>query len=299
MLDSVEAAVLLAEVQSSAELDPSVVEQPTGHHKFFNSRLSAPNVWEVDVRHSVVQEAADMFNAARLREAHNDIRGARGMAIRSYEGGGARFAVVQPKGWTSDVNWFSADDPATMSRFASIFDRLGLASLFTPVVEHTERLRLFSALFVVRSSCTAANVHDDWALSVGTSALTVITPLAEFAVDGGKGFQLLYEADTDEGSGAVEQRQYKYKCGKAIVFGGGFRHSTEPGRAAVEAEPHAFLCFTFGTDDMDKWPAIANKGLRDQSRLLMRPDGTLEETELGLHRPDNSLHLIRQAMAAM
>ena len=298
MLDSVEVAALVAEVQVDTVLDSDVVEQTTGY-QFFNTRMLAPNVWEVPVQHSVVQEAAEMFDAANLREAHNDMRGARNVALRCYEGCGARFALVQPKGWNSDVNWFSADDPPTMARFTSIFDRLGLASLFTPIVEHEHGLRMFSALFVVRSHCTATNIHDDWAPSVGTSALTVIIPLAEYAVNGGEGFQLLYEAKADQDSNATELRQYQYKCGTAIVFGGGFRHGTEPGRAAVPSEPHAFLCFTFGTDQMTKWHAIANKGLRDQSRLLIRPDGSLEETGLGEHIADNSLDLIRQAMAAM
>ena len=72
----------------------------------------------------------------------------------------------------------------------------------------------------------------------------------------------------------------------------------EPGRATSSAEPHAFLCFTFGTDDLSKWPAIAHKGLRDQSRLLTRPDGSLEETGLGKHEPDNSFSMVRNAMLA-
>ena len=169
--------------------------------------------------------------------------------------------------------------------------------------------------FLVPSQCGAANLHSDWAESVGTSALTLITPLAEYATGEEGGFQLLYESTkgpTDEDGrgdsvndcidanrkGEKVLCQYKYEHGKAIVFGAGFRHSTEPGRAASSAEPHAFLCLTFGTDRLDKWPEIANRGLRDQSRLLTRPDGSVEETGLGEQAPDNTLDLIRQAMRA-
>ena len=243
-----------------------------------------------------------MFDSARLREAHFDLRGKRGVMVRSFEGGGASFAIVQPKGWSSDVNWFSVDDADTMARFASIFGGLGLASLFAPVVGHREKLRMYSALFVVRTACNSANFHSDWADAVGTNALTVITPLRECHAspddEGGGGFQLLYMGSSGAGASVEERRQYRYKCGKAIVFGAGFKHSTEPGRAANADEPHAFLCFTFGTDRLEDWHAIAHKGLRDQSRLLTRPDGSLEETGLGVHTPDNSMSIIRQAIAA-
>lgn len=188
-----------------------------------------------------------------------------------------------------------------MARFEDIFKRLNLAELFAPVVEHKHTLRMYSALFVVRSECTSANMHCDWVDTVGTNALTLITPLAECDVmDGLGGFQLLYEGDSGKaGDVGKEKRQYRYECGKAIVFGAGFRHSTEPGRAAGNTEPHAFLCMTFGTDMIDKWPAIANKGLRDQSRLLTRPDGSLEKTGLGDHVADNSLSMIKRAMSGM
>ena len=105
-----------------------------------------------------------------------------------------------------------------MSRFQSIFSRTGLATQFAPVVEHTRELRMFSALFIVRTECLATNVHSDWAESVGTNALTLITPLTECAKDETVpgGFNLLYE-------GEGELRQYQYQPGKAIVFGAGFR----------------------------------------------------------------------------
>ena len=49
MLDSVEVAALVAEVQVDTVLDSDVVEQTTGY-QFFNTRMLAPNVWEVPVQ---------------------------------------------------------------------------------------------------------------------------------------------------------------------------------------------------------------------------------------------------------
>jgi hypothetical protein len=269
---------------------------------FFNSRLGAPNVWEVDVELSLVDEAASIFDGAKLRQAHKSLRGARGVPIQSFEGGGASFAVVQPKGWFSDINWFSVDDEATMARFESIFTRLDLVKRFAPVVEHTHTLRMYSALFLVRTQCSEANVHSDWVESLGANALTLITPLVETkcAVDDNGGFQLVYKGTGGPAGAETEAlHQYTYTRGKAIVFGASFKHSTEPGRAASAAEPHVYLCLTFGTDDLERWPAIADKGLRDQSRLLARPDGSYERTGLGERTQDNSLDLIRRAIAAM
>ena len=315
MLDVDETAALVAEAAveaSDVRLDSAVQRcgATTGiknnGYEYYNQRLGAPNVWEVDVDATLVQEAATMFHGAGLCQAHVSLKGKRGMAVQSFCDDGASFALVQPKGWSSDVNWFSADDEATMARFGSIFDRLGLASLFAPVVGHEHTLRMFSALFVVRTECTSANVHSDWTDDVGTNALTLITPLTECTADQNGGFQLLYEGTSRAAAGGAEGeqlpaqlQQYKYECGKAIVFGAGFRHSTEPGRAASAPQPQAFLCLTFGTDNLEMWPAIANKGLRDQSRLLTRPDGSLERTGLGAHAADNSLSFIRQAIAAM
>ena len=313
MMDECQTAETLAEAEalnppvSPLRLDAAVEEQPGRGWQYYNRRMAAPNVWEVDVDLSLVNEAARMYAEAGLREAHVELAGRRGVPIRSYSGGGSSFAVVQPKGWSSDVNWFTVDDEATMERFTSIFTRLGLASLFAPVVGHNTQLAMYSAMFVVRSQCTSANVHTDWADSVGTSALTLITPLGPCKPDANGGFHLLYESEAPSSQGRSERtkaeamaalRQYSYVPGKAIVFGAGFRHSTEPGCAACRTEPQAFLCLTFGTDRLDMWPAIAHKGLRDQSRVLSRPDGSIERTGLGEQVADHSFSMIQLAMMA-
>ena len=78
-------------------------------------------------------------------------------------------------------------------------------------------------------------------------------------------------------------RRYDYTLGKAIVFGSGFRHSTEPGRAAAGTSPHVYLCFTFGSDMPEHWPLIAQTVDGDQSRVIAPPggDGAVALSRLG------------------
>ena len=80
-----------------------------------------------------------------------------------------------------------------------------------------------------------------------------------------------HEAMAPRGDTGV--RRYTYTFGKALVFGSGFRHSTEPGRAAAGASPHAYLCFTFGSDMPEHWPLIAQTVDGDQSRVIAPPGG--------------------------
>ena len=96
MLDPEEAASIAAEIDDP-RLDPAVIELPARSHQYYNTRLGAPNVWEVNIAPSLVQEATAIFKGAKLGEAHVGLGGARGVPIRSFEGDGARFAVVQPK----------------------------------------------------------------------------------------------------------------------------------------------------------------------------------------------------------
>ena len=71
----------------------------------------------------------------------------------------------------------------------------------------------------------------------------------------------------------------EYSCGRAIVFGSRFVHSTEPGEGR-DGELHALLCFTFGTDDQAAWPHI-EQTVGKQSRFVRQPDGVVRTTPLG------------------
>ena len=95
-------------------------------------------------------------------------------------------------------------------------------------------------------------------------------------------------------------RRYEYARGKAIVFGSGFRHSTEPGRAAAGASPHAYLCFTFGTDLPEHWPHIAQTVDGDQSRVIAPPggDGAVALSRLGRRLHEEASDAVRERGAA-
>ena len=131
---------------------------------------------------------------------------------------------------------------------------------------------MFTAFFVVRTSCSKPDMHEDYGRKARTHArmhaLTAMIPLYKEYADV-PDFQLLYR-DADQ-----HTRQYRYKHGEAIVFGASFVHSTEPGSAHDADVPHVYLCFTFGTDKPEHWPAIASTIDGYQSRVLTRPDGSM------------------------
>ena len=178
---------------------------------------------------------------------------------------------------SSDLSWISVDDITAWRVFEDIFWSSGVAEAMAPLVHGN--VRLYSSFFVVRSRCAAPNLHTDWADEVGTNAFTLLAPLDDY---GTRDFQLLYEgadARADE-----PLRQYVYRRGEALVFSSHFRHSTEPGAALRgHRRPHAFLCFTFGTDQPDHWPHILPTIGGYQSRFLCRHDGQFELTEIGRH----------------
>ena len=149
-------------------------------------------------------------------------------------------------------------DESTLRKFESLFRRMGLPRAFAGVVPHQETLQLYSAFYVTRTHCDAPNWHADYAARAGTSALTLIAPLADYAET--DSFQLTYlsrdrDACDSEGGEAEEEewfagdadadgarrRRYTYRKGRAIVFGSRFVHSTEPGAAkgGMEQRPQS------------------------------------------------------------
>ena len=77
--------------------------------------------------------------------------------------------------------------------------------------------------------------------------------------------------------------RYVYKKGKAIVFGGGFMHATEPGKGR-DGEAHVYLNFTFEMDEMARWDEICKTNAY-QSRTIVQPDGEMVRTRLGEELP--------------
>jgi hypothetical protein len=280
-----------------------------GVRTHWNALFAAANVWEVEVPLEVVREAAAIFSRCELRKGFLELRSAQTHhgAIASPAGVRERFFGVRagraavPTGdeaseesasasaWSSDVCWMSVDDQTTYDVFEALFTRCGLDELLGRTVGVHERLRLYSAFFVVRSRCDAPNFHVDYSAGCGCCALTLITPVGDYQDSGA--FELLYEssggavqtaeAEAEVGGAAQSPtRRYVYRLGRAIVFGASFRHSTEPGGAASADAPRVYLCFTFGTDRPEHWPLISQT-IDSQSRVLARPDGALVLSALG------------------
>jgi len=157
-----------------------------------------------------------------------------------------------------------------------------LEEIFKKTVSHDKKIELFSAFFVVRSSCQKASWHTDYVPQVGTDALTLITPLKDYNTS--KDFSFIYKPTVkndskipDNDTGIPDIRRYEYRKGKAIVFGSRFEHSTEPGvRPGV---PQAYLCFVFGSDKAKIWEHIQSTTAA-QSRFIIDYDGKPRETEI-------------------
>ena len=64
---------------------------------------------------------------------------------------------------------------------------------------------------------------------------------------------------------------YRYRKGKAILFGSDFLHSTEPFKSE---QKFIFLCFTFGTNDLSKWDEI-KKTVAHQGIAYRHPSGEI------------------------
>ena len=269
---------------------------------YINSRLNAPNVWVTDVQPCLVAEAAAIFERAGLRAAFRRLSAAHEKSTETSCGEqvhcaeGERF-FANHAGWNSDVGWLSADDQPTHDTFLSIFQRLGVGEKFRPIIGSA--VHLYSAFFVVRSVCTAPDLHVDYGKKVKTTALTLMTPLYE-EYSAVEDFQLIYKT-LDKSI-----RRYRYRLGEAIVFGANFYHSTEPGVAALETSDeheaveaaedaippltapsapavppnpperpvrraHAYLCFTFGSNKEEAWKAISETVDGNQTRHISRP----------------------------
>jgi hypothetical protein len=253
---------------------------------YVNARLGACNVWDVPIDLKALAQAQHIFDSSiqePLVELCSTGAGRRRHALRTDAG---QFFVMRPPDWGSDICWVSCDDEETLGRFEKIFRDIGLPQAFAPFVGHSSQLRMYSAFYVVRTKCSSLKLHCDYVRQVGTDALTLITPLRDYDPSH---FQLNYArtgrpadlSELDHLPSRASLDRYVYQKGRAVVFGSGFWHSTEIGSSASVDVPNVYLCFTFGTDRLDKWGAIAATIGTYQSRMIRLPDGNLGLTELG------------------
>jgi len=241
-------------------------------------------VWEVPICLEGVAQVRDIFELSirqPLAQLSSSEEGRRRHALRTETG---HFFVMRPPGWGSDICWVSCDDAQTLDRFEAIFRRLQLPEAFGPVIQQSDQIRMYSAFYVVRSKCSRLKLHCDYVREAGINALTLITPLDGYDPSQ---FQLTYArtgrpsdvSDLDCLPPESSFDRYVYRPGRAIIFGSGFWHSTELGEALDD--PNVYLCFTFGTDKLSEWKAIAETIGTYQSRIIRLPNGDLGLTQLG------------------
>jgi hypothetical protein len=169
------------------------------------------------------------------------------------------YSTVRPATkWNSDIEWISAADEDTFETFQSAFDSLSIAAHAAPFLDIQRQVQLYAGFLVVRSSCHAAYFHVDW-VKTNNEAFTCMTPASTNGSESG----LLYKQLT----GSIAE--YRYKSGEAIAFGENFEHSTKPGETE---KPVVLLCFEYGTDKMEHWPAVCQT-IGKQVTHLRQPDG--------------------------
>lgn len=280
--------MLAAVVSTTAVLHSTSGRQtmPAVAHR--NPHLSgAPNVWCMPLPKASIGEARDIFNEAlrpllldglisELDKQHvpcRELVTSRGKFFAMRAGSSTNEELRS----SSDLAWISVDDEPTFASFAKIFWDSGVADALRPLVDYDEGIALYSCFYVIRSRCGAPNFHTDWDDSVGTNAFTLLAPLEEYETSD---FHLLYHGDAGATATPTPPLQYRYREGEAIVFASHFVHSTEPG-CAVDDAPHAFLCFTFGSDKAEHWPSIVPTIGGYQSRIMKRFNGTWALTEIG------------------
>ena len=186
-----------------------VVALRGGGH-YFNKRLGAHNVWEIDVDEALIDAACELncigstsvdayemcanWLADEQKDHYDRVRTPAGSFF-------ARRSVKWSMLHGNDLGWVSVDDRASYERFERLFERMRLPERFAACVPHAEKLRLFSAFYVVRSHCSTPSWHADYTESAGCSALTLLKPLYGF--DETDSFQLLYRARGLDAEGAA------------------------------------------------------------------------------------------------
>jgi len=205
-------------------------------------------VLELDLDYSIVRAAyeeveeivsADYFEGQRENEEN-------GIRLRSF-----------CPGWNGDLRWISCVNETGFTFFDKYFDKLGVVEKTKNLIGDHGDLIMYSGFFVVRSFTKKPYYHFDFSPEVGLNAFTLMTPVTQTGDVGNLLYHDAYE----------EEQVYKYSRGTAACFGGGFYHSTEPFESK---EPYVFLCFTFGTTDLEHWAAIADAAA-EQSPIYRHP----------------------------
>ena len=122
--------------------------------------------------------------ASSIRSRNGSISSNGGLS--GLGGGGSTKLTFKPKrytfhaerpNWKSDIRWVSADDEHTFGLFQSLFDKLGIAAAFAPILGP---IVLFSGFLVIRQCTRKSTFHSDFSDTNG-KAYTLMTPLEDMS----------------------------------------------------------------------------------------------------------------------
>lgn len=216
--------------------------------QYVNQSLNAENVIEFELDHDLVVAAYDEVDDV-LGDAYFE-----GPCTSARTGIGL-YSVCP--GWNGDLRWVSSSNFTGFAFFDKYFALLDVAAKTKELLGDCGELIMYSGFFVVRSQTSEPYYHEDYSSDVGLNAFTMMTPVKPI---GEMGNLLYHDVDGHENI-------YRYSCGRAVCFGGGFYHSTQPFESA---QPYAFLCFTYGVTDQELWPSISQTAA-EQGLLYRHP----------------------------
>ena len=116
--------------------DPDVISRGDS---YFNTRLSAPNVWEIDVSPKTIDKAGALFNEIDL--SHLPVSAGSSATTKAVKtvSGAAYFVYQNPFGAISDLQWISVDDQSTYDAFHQIFKELRIPQRFGHLVSDSDK----------------------------------------------------------------------------------------------------------------------------------------------------------------
>lgn len=157
--------------------------------------------------------------------------------------------------------WLSNHSARTLAIFERLYRAMGVEHMLKPLIDHQERIVMYSGFFVVGDRFEGPSWHQDFVY--GSHAYTLITPLFELDADHGRlSYQHLDESPD----------YYSYQPGEAILFGAGFSHSTES--YGPSRRPRVLISFTCGTDKFQYWDKIL-RTIKGNSYYYRQPCGHL------------------------
>jgi len=216
---------------------------------FISKAFVAPNVLEIDVDPSLL---------APCKAIVREIQDCPVTSGPVTFGGKLNLFVASPASWSSDIRWFSQNDPESFAWFEMLFEAIAPQRHVERMIDYDRRIVLYSGSFIARSRCTEPHFHKDW-IKAENDAWVFLTPVSERCDRIGLVYENLRGGTSD----------YTYRHGKGLIFGDHFSHSTRPGSAR---EPEILLSLNFGTDRMDHWHQIATTTAY-QGNCHRRPDG--------------------------